>query len=211
MTRWLAVAVVCSLGLSCASVRSSPPQSAPFGVQADYRAQYIANDAPQSRRFRVRLGLGPDQLLLLEVRGFAGPAVLVGAVANGRARIVLASERRVVDGVDDERFWAKFTGVPMSGELLRLLLSPNRDETGLRTIAGWRVRSIDVSRSGAFPRQVELTRESARLDLTLAEIGALPRQPEWPSVPKGFELVEDSQPDSVPEVPARDPQSNAPR
>lgn len=188
-----------------------PPQSAPFGVQADYRAQYIAHDAQQSRRFRVRLGLGPDRLLLLEVRGFAGPAVLVGAVANGRARIVLASERRVVDGVDDERFWAKFTGVPMSGELLRRLLSPDRDETGVTMIAGWHLRSIDESGSGTFPRLVELTRESARLDLSLTEVGALPRQPQWPSVPKGFELVEDRRLDPAPEAPARDPQPNSPR
>lgn len=159
----------------------------------------------------MRLGIGPDQLLLLEVRGFAGPAVLAGAVANGRARIVLAGERQVVDGPDDERFWARLTGVPISGELLRHLLSPDRERARLPRIAGWQVREIDASRSSEFPRQVVLTRDAARLELTLNEIGALPRLPQWPGVPNGFELVEDRQLDSAPEAPARDPPSIAPR
>ncbi len=206
----LAVGWLC-LSIGCATARIQAPTSAPFGTQAAYSVQYSPDKQSRPQKFRVRVGLGQDGLVLLEVRGFAGPAALIGAAVDGRARIVLSSRHQVFDGADTEQFWAKFTGVPVSGGLLRDLLQADLPANADRKVGGWDVRSLEVVAADRFPRQLRLSRDTARLELRLTELGALPKPPEWPRVPNGFELVEDTRLEAASEVLSRDPQSSSPR
>lgn len=199
------------LSIGCATVRIQAPTPAPFGTQAAYSVQYFPDKQSRPQKFRVRVGLGQDGLVLLEVRGFAGPAALIGAAVDGRARIVLSNQRQVFDGADTEQFWARFTGVPVSGGLLRDLLQPDPTASANRNVAGWDVRSIEIVAADRFPRQLRLSRDTSQLELRLTELGALPKPPEWPRVPNGFELVEDTQLEAAPEVLKRDPHSSSRR
>ncbi len=206
----LAVGTLCS-SIGCTTVRIQAPTSAPFGTQAAYSVQYFPDKQSRPQKFRVRVGLGQEGLVLLEVRGFAGPAALIGAAVGGRARIVLSSQHQVFDGADSEHFWARFTGVPVSGELLRDLLQADPSANADRNIGGWNVRSLEAVAADRFPRHLRLSRDASQLELRLTELGALPKPPEWPRVPNGFELVEDTQLEAASEVLTRDPQSRSPR
>lgn len=192
------------------SSRTAPAASrldAPtIGISASYRGDW---EAPHeaSRRFRLQLARSDAGLIVVEVRGFTGPAAVVGAVRGGLARVVLVQEHRVEDGRDDERFWQRVLGVPVSGALFESLASAPRGEE-LAAIAGWRVSSLSRDDDSALPLRIVLERDGARLTLERLAIGALRQEPLWPPVPRGFIRSEDHgavSPQERPDVEPADP------
>ena len=151
------------LAAGCAARVASPGEPGPGSAcrEGFYRGKYepgtVAPEAAASgaagrspRAFRASVRRCVDGALLVELRGAVGGAQLVAAVRDGRARLVLAGERTVVDGEDSPALWERWTGLPISGALLAAALDGAADPATEREAAGWRVRrASQSSRPGA--------------------------------------------------------------
>lgn len=171
---------------SCATPSSRPPAD---GLprpcfEARYSGRFDEGRGPARFVVRVRRC---EERLVVEARGrVAGPS-FVAAVRRGRARLLIARERLVVDGPDTPEFWLRHAGVPLSGRWL-LEGAP----AGRRTLGTWTVRVARAREPGAPPRIIEAVAPDGRsLRLERRSIVRTSRGVQWPAVPPGFDHREE--------------------
>jgi hypothetical protein len=187
----------------CAARVAAPGEPGPGSAcrEGFYRGKYepgtAAPEAAASgaagrspRAFRASVRRCVDGALLVELRGAVGGAQLVAAIRDGRARLVLAGERTVVDGEDSPALWERWTGLPISGALLAAALDGAADPTTEREAAGWRVRVQAGAAGESFPVRAEATGPGgARIELVRQSERPARAAFAWPEVPAGFRLV----------------------
>ncbi|RMG47537.1 MAG: hypothetical protein D6718_03395 [Acidobacteria bacterium] len=153
-------------------------------VDAAYRGRYVSPEGKR-RRFTLRARVCGDAPSVLEIRGIVGGPALVVAIEKERTRLLLPSERLVVDApASDSRAWRRELGLPLSGRLLLELLRGGAERAGR-----WRVveRVRDGDPDGRLtPGGVARHPSGARIELRKTQEAPSPRPGAWPAVPPGF-------------------------
>lgn len=180
-------ALVTALG--CAGVRRAPASTVgPAGCRdLSLRARYTDPEGERSPTIKVRLRECPGGVMSFELRGRVGGVALAGATDERRLVLLFPRDRIGVEGPDRPAVWEEWTGLPLSGGLLRDLIS--HPESG--STAGWRIRR-DESDPGRFRA---LAGDGGRLDLWRVSVKPAPSAARWPEVPPGFERVQVSETD----------------
>ncbi|MBP7146800.1 MAG: hypothetical protein KBD01_04585 [Acidobacteria bacterium] len=189
--RALAALLALAAGLSagCASLPRQDVAAGPGACrEGSYRGRYAGAAAgAEARHFRAQVRVCGESLVM-EARGAVGGAGLVAAVRDGRALLLFPRERKAVEGPDTAAFWEKWTGAPLTGELLLVALSAAGEAP--RQAGAWRFETTgDTGRLG-FPEHVRGRAESGDT-LELARTGerAAAGGQRWPVVPASFERV----------------------
>jgi hypothetical protein len=185
------------LAAGCSARVAQPAGAVPAGCrEAFYRGRYQPGSAAAGpgergpRSFRASVRRCADGALLVELRGVVGGSQLLAAVRDGRARLVLAGERAVVDGEDTPALWERWTGLPISGALLAVALDAAGGESTEREAAGWRVHVPAGAPGETFPARAEADGpDGARIELVRQAERPSRSTTAGPEVPAGFRHV----------------------
>lgn len=196
----VALAMSVLLGSGCSSRRARiEPVPVPPCREAFYRGMYEGAPPPGSsgpheerRSFRASVRRCDGRTLLIELRGAIGGAQLVAGIRGEEVRLVIGRERLVVDGPDDPTLWDRWTGVPITGQMLSAALTPESGGSAAREVGGWAVRVRAPAAGGSFPAGAEAAGPGGeRLTLELQSERATSAGTAWPAIPKGFRLEAD--------------------
>jgi len=182
-----AVLLLCpalTTGFGCAGARRLPVSA--VGVtgcrDVTLRARYTDPDEKRSPTVKVRLRECPQGVLGFELKGKVGGVALAGATDGDRLLLLFPRDRIAVAGPDDAAVWKEWTGLPLSGHLLRELLA--RPEC--TAVGDWRIHR-DETAPGRFRATAK---EGGRLDLWSIVIKPAAGRARWPEIPEGFETVQ---------------------
>jgi len=186
MLRLVPAAAILGTLVACITPAARAPGAGPSRpcFEATYAGRFDDGGGPVRFVARVRRC---DAAVVVEARGrVAGPS-FVAAARAGRARLLLARQRLVVDGPDTPRFWLRHTGVPLSGHWL-IEGAP----AGRRRFGSWTVKVARVREPGAPPRIIEAVSPDGRsLRLERRRVTRATCGVPWPAIPAGFRHEEE--------------------
>lgn len=178
-------ALVALFAASCATA-PAPRPGAGFApgkpcVDASFRGRFEDPREDEKRSFRLRARICPRNRITFEVRGTAGGPVLVAAVREDLARVLLPKERSAATGPDTPVFWQRWTGLPLSGGLLA-------GGGSSRVVGDWSVALSYDDASRWVPTEVLATRpDGGRVELRRTDLRETEEPFVWPTVPRGFD------------------------
>lgn len=128
--------------------------------------------------------------MVLEIRGGPGVAALVAGVREGRALLLFPGARRAVEGADTPEFWRRWTGIPVSGPLVRAMLG-SAPADSRRRVEEWDL-IVEADPGTLFPQTVQARGENgATLSLFRSLVKTSTEGVSWPQIPSRFESIKE--------------------